>query len=455
MERVTLLRTTRLASGNLKFSFLVVFVLTSLPSFAQEPAISDSTQNTNTNFHFQLTTVTQHKFYMPAPYTGTNSLIKSAETETTLTATIFWGTKLWKNASIYVNPEIAGGSGISGAHGIAGFTNGEAFRVGDPEPQLYLARAFFRQTIAFSNDEDYVGEGANHVYKTRAKKYLTFIVGKISLADFFDNNRYSHDPRSNFFNWGLMSNGAWDYAANVRGYTWAVVVEYGNPAFKIRASTAMVPTEANGNTMDSNITQANSSVVEVELPFRISGRPGIFRSLAYFTNAHMGNYDLAVQQNPDQPDITATRAYGRTKFGIGINVEQSLNDNAGLFARASWNDGRNETWVFTEIDRSVSLGYLTSGNSWKRSMDQLGVATVVSGLSDHHRRYLESGGLGFIIGDGALRYGYEWVTEIFYKINLFYPGFFITPNYQFIMNPAYNKDRGPANTFGIRAHVEF
>ncbi|MEO7992683.1 MAG: carbohydrate porin, partial [Chryseolinea sp.] len=325
----------------------LIFTLTSLNVLAQEPKIADSTQNTNTNFHFQLTTVTQHKFDMPAPYTGTNSLTKPSETQTTLTATIFLGIKLWKNASVYVNPEIAGGSGISSAHGIADFTNGEAFRVGDPAPKLYLARAFFRQTINFSDDVDYIGEGANQVYKTRAKKYLTFILGKFSIADFFDNNTYSHDPRSQFFNWGLMSNGGWDYPANVRGYTVGAVVEYGSPIFKIRAASVMVPKEANGNVMDTKIGKANSNALEIEVPFEISKQAGSIRLLGFYTNAHMGNYDLSIQANPNQPDITSTRSYGRIKYGIGLNLEQAINDHAGLFARASWNDGKNETWAFT------------------------------------------------------------------------------------------------------------
>jgi len=435
--------------------FSVAFIFLSLEAFAQEPVIVDSIQNKRTNFHFQFTTVTQHKFDISAPYSGTNSLTKDSESATTLTATIFWGLRLWKNASLYINPEVAGGSGISAAHGIGDFTNGEAFRVGDPSPQIYLARAFFRQTISLSSEQDNIGEGPNQIYNNRSKKYLSFIAGKFGIADFFDNNSYCHDPRSQFFNWGLMSNGGWDYPANVRGYTWGVVVEYGSPVFKIRAASVMVPKEANGNEMDTNIGKANSSVLEVELPFKISGRQGVVRGIAFYTNAHMGNYDQATKENPSQPDITTTRAYGRTKYGFGVTLEQAITDNVGLFARASWNDGKNETWSFTEIDRSVSIGMLASGNAWRRSRDHFGVATVISELSTHHRNYLAAGGLGFILGDGALSYGKEWVTEVFYKINLFYDGFFLTPNYQFVSHPGYNKDRGPANVIAIRAHIEF
>ena len=436
-------------------SIRLLFLLMPFWALAQEPNTKDTAATARMNFHFQLTTVTQHKFDMPAAYSGTNSLTTASESATTLTSTIFWGVKLWKNASLYINPEIAGGSGISSAHGISDFTNGEAFRVGDPAPKIYVARAFFRQTISLSADQDPIAEGANQVYESRPEKYITLIIGKFSIADFFDNNSYSHDPRSQFFNWGLMSNGGWDYPANVRGYTWGLMAEYGIPQLKIRAASVMVPTEANGNEMDTNIGEANSNVLELEVPFRIGRQSGIVRGLGFYTNAHMGNYDLAVDANPNQPDITTTRSYGRTKYGFGLNLEQAISSHAGVFARASWNDGKNETWAFTEIDRSLSVGLLSYGHSWKRPQDRIGIATVISGLSTHHRNYLAAGGLGFIIGDGALNYGNEWVTEIFYNVNLFYDGFFLTANYQFVNNPAYNKDRGPAHVVGIRAHVEF
>jgi high affinity Mn2+ porin len=378
-----------------------------------------------------------------------------AENATTLTSTIFLGVRLWKNASFYINPEIAGGSGISGAHGIADFTNGEAFRVGNPAPQMYMARAFIRQTFSLTEDVDQISEGANQIYTTKPKKYVTLIAGKFGIADFFDGNSYSHDPRTQFFNWGLMSNGAWDYPANVRGYTWGVVVEYGTPTLKVRAASVMVPTTANGNVMDQNVDQANSNALEVELPFKLGKRPGVIRGLGFLTNAHMGNYDLAVEQNPTAPDITATRSYGRTKYGFGINVEQSINDHAGFFARASWNDGRNETWAFTDIDQSVSFGFLTAGHAWKRPQDRVGVANVTSGISSHHSNYLAAGGYGFIIGDGALSYARESVTEIFYNAVLFEGRLSLSPNFQFALHPAYNQDRGPASVMGIRAHVEF
>jgi high affinity Mn2+ porin len=438
-----------------RFALTVCLLLILSAAFAQEPSIKDSTANVNSNFHFQLTSVTQYKFPLSAPYTGTNSLTTIDESASTLTATIFWGARLWKGAAIYLNPEVAGGSGISSARGVAAFTNGEAFRVGDPKPAFYAARAYIKQIINLGGDSHYIGEGANEVYKTRTKKYVIAAVGKFSIADFFDNNSYSHDPRSQFFNWGLMSNGAWDYPANVRGYTWGAMLEYGTEKFKVRAATTLVPQEANGNDLDLSVSKANSSVVEIEKPIQLFQRKGIVRLLGYYTQAHMGNYNQAIIENTTSPDITSTRVYGRTKYGWGINFEQELAKGVGFFARASWNDGKNETWAFTEIDRSASAGLYFKGERWKRDDDAFGIGTVMSGLSTDHRNYLAAGGYGFIIGDGALNYGAEWVTEFYYKAKLFSDTFYLTANYQFVVNPAYNMDRGPAHVIGLRAHVEF
>ncbi len=433
-------------------SICLLFILAA--AFAQTPSIKDSTRNVNSNFHFQLTSVTQYKFPLSAPYTGANSLTTIDESASTVTATIFWGTQLWKGAAIYINPEMSGGAGISSARGVAAFTNGEAFRVGEPEPKIYAARAFIKQIINLGGEQNYIGEGANEVYKTRSQKYVMAVAGKFSIADFFDNNSYSHDPRSQFFNWGLMSNGAWDYPANVRGYTWGVMLEYGTEKFKLRGATTLVPKDANGNDMDLNIGNANSSVLELEKPISLFKRAGIIRLLGFYTQAHMGNYVLATD-NVANPDITGTRTYGRNKYGLGINVEQELGKGIGLFARTSWNDGKNETWAFTEIDRSASAGLSFKGDRWKREDDALGIGTVVSGLSPEHKNYLAKGGYGFIIGDGALNYGNEWVTEFYYKAKLFSDTFYLTANYQFVVNPGYNIDRGPAHVIGLRAHVEF
>jgi high affinity Mn2+ porin len=278
------------------------------------------------------------------------------EHATTLTSTFFWGIEVAKAFEFYVNPEIAGGAGLSSAKGIAGFTNGEAFRVGNPSPTIYIARAYIRRSFNLGGDSEYFGENANQVNKTRTTRYFDVVLGKFSIADFFDNNKFSHDPRSQFFNWSLMSAGGWDYPANVRGYTWGLMTEYSPGFFKVRAALVMVPTEANGNTMDTRIGKARSHALELERSYTLFGHNGTIRLLGFYTIAPMGNYSTSLAARPFDPDVTATRAYSRNKYGGVLNIEQFLSYVWGLFAWASCNDGKNETWAFTEIDRSVCMG---------------------------------------------------------------------------------------------------
>ena len=438
----------------MRLTLLAALVLITSVAMAQIPAIPDSSANFNSDFHFQLTTVTQYHPSFKARYTGANSLQPKEEHATTLTSTFFWGIQVGKLFEFYINPEIAGGAGVSSAKGIAGFTNGEAFRVGDPSPTIYIARAYARHSFDLGGDKVSFSESANQVNKIRTEKYLDVVLGKFSIADFFDNNKFSHDPRSQFSNWSLMSGGGWDYPANVRGYTIGGMLELGLKDFKARFATVMVPEEANGNIMDKHIGKARSHTFELEKPFTLFNQRGTIRGLVFYTMAHMGNYDEAVAKDPAAPDITATRKYSRTKYGGVINIEQPLSDAWGFFMRGSWNDGKNETWAFTEIDNSLALGFVQKEGFLKRESDELGFATVFNGLSDQHRNYLQQGGYGFIVGDGTLTYKREWITEIYYKVNLFYQGFWLTPDYQFVVNPAYNSDRGPASIFSIRAHIE-
>jgi high affinity Mn2+ porin len=216
----------------------------------------------------------------------------------------------------------------------------------------------------------------------------------------------------------------------------------------------MVPEVANGPYLDLHFDKAHSETVEYDKFYKWGKQPGIFRFFVYNTFAHMGNYKEATGDTQFHNNIALTRQYGRTKTGFAINMEQALNDESGLFMRLSWNDGTNETWAFTEIDQSASLGYSLGGKRWKRPDDRIGVAVVVNGLSPDHRNYLAAGGSGFILGDGALNYGLESIAEVYYSFH-YNKYFFISPDYQFIMNPGYNKDRGPINVFGVRAHVEF
>ena len=413
----------------------------------------DSSINEKISFHAQATIITQFKPAFKAKYTGANSLLPTSEQQTSITSTVYAAAKLWKGATLVFNPEISGGAGLSGVFGVADATNGETFRVGSTEPKVYLARLFYRQVFALNNNTVYQTAGINQLAGKAPSNYIAVTAGKVSIADYFDNNIYSHDPRTQFICWSLMGNGAWDYPANTRGYTPSVVVEYVTPTHELRYAASLMPLAANGNDMDYNIKKASSHTLEYTRRFSLNGKPGSIRLLTFFTTTHMGNYNKSVQLDPTTPDVISTREYGRTKYGFGINAEQAITKDAGIFFRTSWNDGKNETWAFTEIDRSISLGLSSNGNTWKRPNDNIGFAYVVSGLSNPHRNYLQSGGKGFMLGDGKLNYGLEQLAELYYSAELKKNSLYLSGFYQFLVNPGYNKDRGPVNVMSIRVHV--
>lgn len=416
---------------------------------------SDSLKIERFSFHAQTTVINQTKPGFKARYSGDNSLSTSRESMTSLTATLFAGMRLWKGASVYINPEIAGGSGLSQTLGIADATNGETFRIGTPAPKVYLARLYYRQLIALDHEKTYQPGDLNQVAEYIPAHYVAITLGKVSIADFFDDNKYSHDPRTQFMSWGLMDNGAWDYPANTRGYTPSIVLEYVTPGHELKYGFSLMPLTANGNDMNWDIGRSGSHTVEYTHRHAIGNKPGAIRLLAFYTTTNMGNYRQSISVSPQSPDIKSTRAYGRTKYGIGINAEQDMTAILGCFFRASWNDGNNETWAFTEIDRSVSGGFVLRGDKWKRKQDNIGLAYVASGISVPHREYLEAGGKGFMLGDGNLDYTWEQLAEIYYSAELVKNQLYVTGVYQFLFAPGYNLDRkGPVNVFSVRVHAQ-
>jgi len=435
----------------MKYSIILLVILNiTIPLHATDV---DSLKAENFSIHAQTTIINQNKTSFSAKYSGLNSLTTAAESQTSLTSTLYLGAHLWSGARAFLNPEIAGGSGLSGAMGIASATNGETFRIGDPAPKLYIARLFFTQIFALTQASTTQASDVNQLAGTMPTKYISVTLGKISISDFFDDNKFSHDPRSQFMSWGLMSNGAWDYPANTRGYTPSIVLEYVTPSDEIRYAFSLVPTVANGGDMDWNISKAGSNTLEYTHRYKIVNQAGAIRLLGFFTNAHMGNYREAMALNPANPNIHVVEKYGNTKYGFGINAEQNITKELGCFFRASWNDGNNETWAFTEIDRSLSAGFSLTGESWKRKNDHVGLAYVVSGISDAHKSYLKAGGNGFILGDGNLNYAPEHLTELYYSFQL-NQNIYFSATYQLLFNPGYNADRnGPVNVFSGRLHI--
>ena len=406
------------------------------------------------DLHFQFTSVTQTHPSFHADYSGPNSLSPDAEHETTVTATLFLGARLWRGAEIYVNPELSGGSGLSHTLGVAGFPNGEAFRVGDAQPRIYLARLMLRQTLALGSETEPVEEDENQLAGRQPVRRWSLTVGKFGIGDFFDDNAYSHDPRTQFLNWADWTAGAWDYSADTRGYTWGFVLERADRDWTLLFGATTEPLVANGLEFDKDLLHAYALSAQYERRYRVGGRPGAGRFLLFYNRANMGNYREAIEEAQGGiPDVAATRRVGRAKWGFVINFEQEVRDGVGLFLRGSWNDGHNEAWAYAEIERSVTAGVLWRGPVPSRPKDEAGLALIVNGLSEGHRDYLAAGGVGFMIGDGRLAYGVETIGELYYQA-LLIPHLWLAAGYQFVWHPAYNRDRGPAHVMGARVHVQ-
>ncbi|MEC5144840.1 carbohydrate porin [Chitinophaga sp. 212800010-3] len=446
----------------------VITAIVALFSFTQAASAQSNADSTapksKWSIHFQTTIIGQRHSGFKSPYRGDNSLADTVEpTAQSLTATLFIGRRLWKNATFYFNPEVSGGKGLSSASGVAGALNGETYRVGAVQPQVFIARAYLQQHIPLGNTgyED-VSDDVNQVADRIPTSRITISAGKFAIADFYDDNSYSKDPRTQFLNWALWANGAWDYPANTRGYTEGLVVELIKPTYAVRVSTVAVPSIANYHTMEYNI-DAHSETLEYEHKLKFGKRTGAVRVIGSTTYSRAPSYAQGMEallNGKDTSVLSVIRgnskggSYGGHKYGLGLSIDQQLTDDIGAFCRVGWNDGKYATWAFTEIDRTVSGGIAIKGTKWKRPGDVFGVADVVNGISREHRDFLAAGGYGFIIGDGALNYGHENILEAYYNA-LLTKFFQVTFDYQFVNHPGYNKDRGPVHVFGLRAHIMF
>lgn len=415
---------------------------------------TDTTKDDRFTIHVQTTVITQYKPSFKANYSGPNSLIPKAETQRSTTSTLYLGARLWQGASGYLNPEVGGGSGLSGSLGVGASSNGETYRIDNAAPQFELARLYITQIIPLTNKTEYQKSDLNTLGGDIPTNYIALTVGKICVSDFFDLNKYSHDPRTQFISWALMNNGAWDFPANTRGYTPSIVLEYVTPKNEWRAGFSLEAKVANAMDMNWNISKTGAYTLEYTHNYFLDNKKGALRLVSYFNLSHMGNYNQSIKSNPNSPNILSSEAYGHSKYGFGINGEQEINNDMGVFFRAGWDDGNNETWAYTEIDRTLSIGISSNGNRWKRPNDNVGLAYVISGLSTPHRNYLGAGGLGFELGDGKLNYSAEQLTELYYSMELI-KNLYLSGTYQFILNPGYNKDRGPVHVFSLRVHMAF
>ena len=405
------------------------------------------------NIHIQSTVVGQGHSSFPAEYTGLNSLTPGANVRETVSVDVTGGVRLWRGGEFFGDALMWQGYGLSSTLGVAGFPNGEAYRVGKTYPDVYICRAFIRETIGFGGEKEAADDAPSELGGTKDVPRLTFTVGHLSATDIFDTNAYAKDARSQFMNWTLITNGAWDYPADSLGFTNGAAVELNSRTWTGRLGIFQVSKVANGIRMDWNLAKAWSGVAEIERRYSPRGHAGALRLLAYDTRAHMGSYQETLNNPSLNEDIALTGAY-RYKYGFGINLEQEIRKNLGAFARLGWSDGKNQTYEFTDVDRTATAGLSLKGARWRRPQDTVGLAVVVNGISAVHRQYLAAGGLGITVGDGALNYRPEGIVEVYYKWKIA-KHFQLTPDYQFAQDPAYNHARGPANLFALRMHTGF
>lgn len=440
----------------LKFGLNYRFV--DLPWNAPVSAIARTAlpESADWNVHAQTTVIAQGYPSFRSPYAGTNSLPGIGQIQQTWTADAFLGLRLWDGGEIYFNPELAQGFGLNGTLGLAGFANGEAQKGGAAYPRYRPQRYLFRQTFGLGGEQEDVADGPLQLPGKRDVDRITLTVGRFAVGDFFDGNAYAKDPRIDFMNWAMWAAAAYDFPADLPGFTRGAVVELNRKDWAVRAGFFQVPAQPNSDVLTF---KTGGTVIELEERYAIFDQPGKLRLGAFANSGNTANYRnvLAIEAaNPelDINDVATLTQRNRPKYGFYVNLEQQLAKDFAVFARASWNDGQNQILSFTDIDRSVSAGISVRGSYWGRPNDTFGLGGAINGLSAAHRDFLAAGGLGLLIGDGMLNYGNERILETYYAYSID-KNFTITADYQLITNPAYNADRGPVSILSARLHGEF
>jgi high affinity Mn2+ porin len=405
----------------------------------------------------QLNLVYQAHPGFAAAYSGTNSFKPYAENALSFVATLYTGIAISASTEVFVDVESAGGRGLSSAFGLGGFTNLDVVRNPTLSSTPYLARALVRQVFALSDEKVAVARGVLELRTELPARRIEVVLGHFSTVDFFDVNDVAGDSHLQFLNWTVDNNGAYDYAADTRGYSWGALVQYQAPAFGVRYAVMMMPKVANGIDLDADLFRASGHNLEGEFRYHLGDNPGVLKLLGYLNIANMGDYQASISdflkgQTP-LPSIVSTRQQGTVKYGFGLNLQQALGPVFRFFLRAGWNEGAHESFAYTEVNDSLALGGDVSGAVWGRPTDKVGLALVSNGLSPGHREYLGLGGLGFLLGDGKLAYARECIAETYYNLFVGY-GVFLALDVQAIANPGYNRDRGPVVVGSFRFHAD-
>jgi len=429
-----------------------------LPALAQqaEPEQAAAAAESPFAFHGQSTYIWQRKPAFNAAYSGPNSLGSERAKSYSFSATLDLGVKLWRGAEFHFNPEATQGVPFSELHGMGGLSNGELAKVSSTNPVFYRARAFVRQTWGLGGGSEALEADFNQFARTVDQQRVVLTAGNFGVLDVFDQNEFGSDPRTQFMNWSFLTHGAFDYPADARGYNWGLSLEYIGDGWSARIGRFLQPLESNGLRLDTRMFEHYGDIIEVEKRYQLAGRPGTARLLWFRNKARMGAFSDAIgfgMANNTTPDVADVRRE-HAKSGVGVTLVQQVTDSLGMFARASLSDDKTETYAFTEIGRQVSAGGVLKGDAWGRARDALGVAVAINMLGPNHRNYLAAGGQGAFLGDGALRYGPEQILEIYYSFQLV-KYLSISPDFQYVRNPGYNRDRGPVKFYGVRFHGEF
>ena len=393
-----------------------------------------------------------------APYSGKNSLSPRYEKATSRVMTLYTGVRLNDSTELLVDIEEAGGAGLSTGLGLAGATDLDIVRNPLLSKAPYLGRGMIHKVFALSQDKVENERSYLSLFDELPRRRLEIRFGKFSMPDFFDVNSAGSDTHFQFMNWAVDNNGAWDYAADTRGYTVGVVADYEDRNWGFRFAEALMPKVANGIDLVWRLWQVHAENWEYELRRGIlPKKSGVLRLLAYTNYANMGIYREQIalaEQDHVAPDITNHPWHITRKYGFGANLEQNLTPNVTAFARWGWDNGKTESFAYTEIDLTFEEGVGVRGAKWNRKQDRAGVVFVSNGIKKDHQLYLADGGYGFLIGDGKLHYGRENILETYYTAHV-WRGVYVAPGAQYIVNPGYNRDRGPVVVGSFRAHVEF
>ncbi len=413
-------------------------------------------ENSDWSIHAQMTFLPQAYPRFRSPYEGAYSLPGGGQGRETFTTSAFLGWKLWRGGEFFFNPELAQGFGLNATLGIAGFPNGEAQKGGAPFPRFRAQRYMIRQTFGLGGEQEDLTDAAFQFAGKRDIDRVTVTVGRFAVGDFFDGNAYAKDPRADFMNWAMWSSAAYDFPADLPGFTRGGVVELNRKDWAIRGGLFQVPSQPNSDILTFN---TGGVVVEFEGRYAIADLPGKMRVGTFLNRGNTASYRGALGASAADPLLDINDAVPglrrvRTKYGFYVNGEQQIAKDIGVFGRYSWNDGQNEILSFTDIDRSLSGGVSIKGSRWGRPSDTIGIGGAINGLSSAHRDFLAAGGLGLLIGDGRLNYSNETIFETYYAY-VIDRNFTFTADYQFIANPAYNADRGPVSIFAGRLHGEF